>query len=188
MPKNGEELWLDSPAWKTLRSAPHFPLPPFPEMRIRNIVSSGVGHAAGLLTLPCSASCYGICTEPCRTTWSFGAAARPVKTAVGRRQAASIIRILLSSFDEWQFVFFFSGWVCLPSRRRSVLIAQVFGAFVVTQAGPCRSGAYYCRLRHIPYHLPLFVLIATIPVIKVTGLDLSFVLMTWNRTAARTTS
>ena len=84
--------------------------------------------------------------------------------------------------------FFFSGWVCLPSWRRSVLIAQVFSAFIITQAGPCRSGTYYCRLHHIPYHLPLFVLIATIPVIKVTGLDLSFVLMTWNRTAARTTS
>ena len=162
MPKNGEELWLDSPAWKILRSAPHFPLPPFPEMRIRNIVSSGVGHAASLLTLPCSASCYGICTEPCRTTWSFGAAARPVKTVVGRRQAASIILIPLSSFDEWQFIFLLlSGACCLPSRQRSVLIARVLGAFVVTQAGPCHSRVLLSPLRHIPYHLSLFVLIAT---------------------------
>ena len=139
MPNNGEELWLDSPAWKILRSAPHFPLPPFQEMKIRNMVSSGIGHAVNLLTLPCSASCYGICMEPCRTAWSFGAASRPVKTAVGRRQAASIIWILLSSFDGWQFVFRFSsfGWVLSTVAASSVLITQVLGGFVVTQAGPC---------------------------------------------------
>ena len=64
-----------------------------------------------------------------------------------------------------------------------MLIAQVLDAFVVTQAGPCRSGAYYCH--PLPHSVPcIFVRSYCHPSLspKVTGLDLSFILMTWNRT------